>query len=783
MDIMNIISYACLGILVVWFFIGFIRSFKNSLIRFILIALSLVAAIFLSPVLSNFLIKTFVSGYVFNGFGVNIDFKELVETNLGSATEATTEVLNAESTEILVTSIMNLTLNIVAFLAIFMVLTSLTLMVFWLVKIIVKIANRKNEEYKEKKQRQKRFSYRLAGGVFGILSAVALCFAITIPVFGVMNICDQFIQTEESDTASAYHTQTYSDGELYYKDNEQIGQIETLIEEYSNIKKMISDSPVGKVSSIVGIDKISKKSFNYLTTVSNGGLEVSMTNEIVSVIKVYNAYKQGFIENSVDVEDKESMARAIDAIELIYNEANNSTIVKSYLIEFIPKFREKWLAGETFLGIAFPVEGDYKDLALIIVDKGFNTYNIEEINNNVKSLIGVARVANNSGLIKAIKNEENLLDFLKEDKSNLIKNVIVELSNSKFADALPGVIEDVVKIAYDVVIDTNDVLSKDEINNIFAEVDNNLPDTIDWEDEGLSIQNIIKNALAITDVFYSDEGIEDKKIIDSLDQIGILIDSARTSVFSNHFKILVNKIINTKIDKDILGADTMDVLINKLDANWSTVDFRFADMFNVLKQTALIAEKITIDTDSSTDLNEIVDNLESVIGDIISNEQVKDTFVTILEKDVIDKFIPDEYSDTADVVKDMVSEFMDKTTEETLANDIAAGKEILNIVNNSVNNGTFSLEDDNLTKEEKAEEIINTLTNSSAIMNVIETAANNEIATNTLSNMAQNLSGDDVEILKNTISNLQTANEDAEQQAKNEANKEALMKLFGISIS
>lgn len=782
MDIMNIISLACLGILVIYFFIGFGRSFKNSFTRFILIAISLVAAIFLSPVLSNFLIKTFVSGYVFNGFGISIDFKELVESNIGSATEATTEILNAQSTEVLVTSVMNLALNIVAFIVIFNALVSLTLIIYWIVRLITKIANRKNAEYKEKQQKQKRFSYRLVGGVFGILSAVVLCFSITIPVFGVMNICDQFLQTEESNAASAYHTQTYSDGELYYKDNEQIGQIETLIEQYANIKQTIADSPVGKIANIVGIDKLSKTTFNYLTTVNSDGLEVSMTNEIVSIIKVYNAYKQGFVENTLDIENQESLAKAIDTVELIYNEANNSSIVKSYLVEFVPKFREKWIAGEKFLGIVFPIEGEYADLAIIVIDKGFNTYNIEEINNNVKSLIGVARVANNSGLIKAIKNETNLLDFIKGDRTNLIKNIIVELSKSKFSDALPEVIQDVVKIAYDVVIDTNNVLTKEEINNIFADVDKSLPDDIDWNNEGQNLQDIIKNALTISDVFYSSDA-DDKKIIDSLDQIGILIDSARTSVFSNHFKILVNKMINTKIDKDILGADAMDILINKLDANWSNVAFKFADMFNVLKQTALIAEKITINTDNTTDLNDIVDNLESVVGEIIANEQVKDTFVTILEKDVIDKFIPPEHAETVAVVKDMVNEFMDKTTTETLQEDIAAGKEILNIVNNSVNSGTFSLEDDNLTKEQKAEEIVNTLTNSTAVMTVIETAANNSIATNTLANMAQNLGGEDVEILKNTISNLQTASENAEEQAQNEANKEALMKLFGISNS
>jgi len=780
MSIINIISIACFALIVIGFFIGFIRSFKKSLTRFILIALCLVAAIFVSPLLSSFLIKTFVSGYVFNGFGFSFDFKEFVETNIGAGGDAVGDIMNAQATETLVASIMNLAVNIVAFFAIFIILVVLTLIFFWIGSLIARFADRKNPNYEIKKANRKKLSYRLAGGLFGVFSSLAFCFVLAVPVFGIMNICDKFLEQSQTESASAYSAVTYADGELYYKDNEQIGQVETLIEQYAQIRQTINDSAVGKVANVIGLSQLGMKTFDYLTTVNQGGLDVSMTNEIVAVIRVYNAYKVGFVENHFDAESKESIAKAIDSIEQIYNEANKSTIVKSYLIEFIPKFREKWVAGETFMGIEFPVKGEYADLALMIIDKGFNTYNITEINNNVYSVIGVARIANESGLIKAIQDEVDIFDFVKEDNTNIIKNVVVKLSESKFKDALPTLIEDIIKKAYDIVIDTNDILTEEEIDSIFADVDGNLPDDIDWEDEGLCLQNLIKNSLNIVDIFYSDENATDL-IIENLDKLGMVIDSARMSAFSNHFKILVNKMINTKIDRDILGEETMEILTVKLDVNWSNANFRFSDMFNVLKQTALIAQKITVDTEGSTNLNDIVDNLESVVADIIENPQVKETFITILERDVINQFIPEEHSETANVLKDMVGSFMNNTTVETLKMDIAAGKEIINIVNDSVNNGAFSLEDETLTKEQKAEEIIETITSSNAIMTVIETATSDTSATNKLAEMAQNLGGDDVELLKNAIEDLDTTSSDAIEQSKNEENKTLLMKLFGLA--
>ncbi len=780
MNIMSIISVVCLVLLIVGFLLGFFRSFKRALSRFLIMAATLLISIFVAPVLSGMLIKNYVSGYVFSGFGMTIDFKELLE-GMTSVEGAVTDILSAQATETLVANLMNLVLNIAAFLVIFLGLMIVTLIIYWISLIIIKVATRKNSDYEIKKENNRRISFRLTGGLFGFLTSLIFCFVLAVPVFGVMNICDQFLKQDTSDTASAHYSSSLVAGQLFYTENQTIGEVEGLIKQYSEIKNTIDSSAIGKICNTLGVAKLSASTFEYLTTAEQNGVKVSLTNEVVSVIKVYNAYKEGFVENTVDTQDIASMNKAICAVEKIYSQANHSAIVQSYIVEMIPKFRERWLAGKAYLGIEFPVQGEYRDLVLMIVDKGFDTTNINEINNNIYSLLGVAKIANNAGVIKALNENAQIVELLADDETDLIKDVLVELSNSKFKDVLPNLIKEVVKEAYNLLINTDGILTKDEISNIFADVDGALPETIDWEIEGECLQNLICSAFDVFDVFY-ESGSESDVIINNIDKLGIVIDNARKSVFSNHFKLLVVEMIDNKIDVSILGEDAMNILIAKLKSNWSSADFKFEAMFNTLKQTALLAKKITVDLADLTagGLDKIMNSLETVVGDILANEQVKNTFVSILEKDVIEKFIPAEHSETIDVVKDMVNSFMSETNVETLKNDIAAGKEIIDIVTKSTSGVGFSLEEEGLTKQEKAAEIVQTITNSNAIMTVVEAAVSETVQTNKLEEMVQNLQGEDVEILKQSILALDTTSEDAGEQAKNEENKAALIKLFGL---
>lgn len=782
-QIINIISYVFLGLLVFGFLCGFVRSFKKSIARTILIAISFIVALIVGPLLSGVLIKTFVKGYIFDGFGLTINFEEMLG-DMANQGGALSDILSASATQNLVTNFMNIILNIVAFLIIFIALLILTLICYWIGSIIVKVTNKKKDNYEEKKAKSKKLSYRLLGSLFGVVSSFIICFSLFIPVYGIMGIFDQFL-AETSTEQSAGATTNLISGKLYYTEDENIGEIEGYIKSYEEIKTSIDNSILGKVSNGLGISKLGESAFIHLTTANQGGVKISLSEEIVTVIKIYNIYKEEFVANTFSFETQEEINNALDVIEEIYSVANNSTIVKSYLVELIPKLREKWVVEKTeYLGMKFPLEEDneFYDIALNIIDKGFNTVNITEINDNVYSLIDTIRILNDSQLIVAIKNNEDIMQVIKNDETDILKHIIVELSESKFGDSLPNLLSTIVKKAYSIVVD--DSKTAEQINGYFAEADASIPEQIDWNKEGESLNNLIINSLGIIDMFNKEEQDIDL-IIESFEKIGIVIDIARSSQFTNHFKILVTDMIDIKFsDDDVLGTIT-GTLNSSFKDNWAwidengdgVVDFKYEDVFKTLKQTALLAQKLNIDTSlpDSDNLDDLVNDLEGVVGEIIKNPEMKETFKNILEEDIIDTFIPE---DQAGVIKDIVGSFIDNTTEESLKQDITAAKEVIDIVNKSMNDGSLTFE-----TEDDAKTIVENLANSNAVMTVIDTAISTE-ATNNLQGYAEvlkeNMQVEDVQKLTDAINSLSTESEDTEEQSRLEKNKENLLKLFGL---
>ena len=147
-QIINIVSYIFLGLLVFGFIWGFLRSFKKSMARTILIAISFLIAIICGPILSGFLIKQFVKGYVFEGFGITFNFEDALG-NIVNQGGAINDILSASATQNLVTNFINIILNVVAFLVIFIVLLVLTLILYWIGSIIIRCNDRKKDNYNE----------------------------------------------------------------------------------------------------------------------------------------------------------------------------------------------------------------------------------------------------------------------------------------------------------------------------------------------------------------------------------------------------------------------------------------------------------------------------------------------------------------------------------------------------------------------------------------------------------------------------------------------------------
>jgi len=206
--------------------------------------------------------------------------------------------------------------------------------------------------------------------------------------------------------------------------------------------------------------------------------------------------------------------------------------------------------------------------------------------------------------------------------------------------------------------------------------------------------------------------------------------------------------------------------------NWTNADYSFESMFNVLKQSAQIAQKLTTtfgDINSGS-LEDVLTNLESVVSEIISGDAAA-TFETMLSKDVIEKFIPEEYQDTVDVVKEVFISFIDNTTEETLKADVVAGKEIINIVNIAQNS-------EEVITQEKATEMVENIANSETIMNIVTSAVSDESASAALKDITAEMSSENNQVLVDAINDIKAEIENDETQTNKVEHLNALLKLF-----
>ena len=128
----SIITSIVMALVAVGFLLGFFRNWKKSLIRGCMILGSLIASIFLAPVVSSWLIDKFVVGTSFVGFGLSVDLENIVRDIVGDG-EFVTDLFSATATTTdLTIALINVLMNIIAFLLIFLVLYVLTLIIYWI---------------------------------------------------------------------------------------------------------------------------------------------------------------------------------------------------------------------------------------------------------------------------------------------------------------------------------------------------------------------------------------------------------------------------------------------------------------------------------------------------------------------------------------------------------------------------------------------------------------------------------------------------------------------------
>lgn len=754
--IMMALSGTIIGLLVIGFLIGVWRGWKKSLARFIALLVILLIALFLTPVISSAIINACTDGTTISIFGFTYDFQELVSSIAGSS-EGLGDIVAADGTTTeLAFALMNVAVNVVLFVAMFLVLSLLALFVHFIVFLVLRSKAKKNGTLTAKKA-----ANRLIGGGIGFFSMIIICFTFLIPVFGVMNICNTFITDEkggESANASVLTSssvQNYLGANLYYTEDENIGTVETYVETYAKIKENYDKSPMGAVFNALGISKLGSISFNYLTSVKSGDLEVNVTNEIVSVIKVYNEYKETFVANKFDITNNNS----VDGIISIYDVATTSKIVQSYIIELLPKLCENWSNGEAFLGIEPPVSGEMTKMFNHLLEI-FKTDDINRISNNLKAVMGVVKVANNNNLISTIQaGDVDVMEFLAGNET-LVKDAVLQLSTTpELRSNLPIIINDALAIGYKSVVGEDASFSGGNLTS--EEIA-----AINWNSEADVFQKLVNTLLSVFENLQDDGSASESsnQMLNELSSIGEAIDLSRNSVIlSDPMKEFITGFINT--ENVSLSLDIKSQINGNINNYWASETYSFKAMFKTLQETASLVDKMTSDPENVT-LENIKDTLVTVAG----SQEMKDSIKDLIGSDIVDELVPEEYKETASAVTEMFGTFIDEITPEKIEQDIAAADEIINIINVSQNHGgNLSLGETEEEKKQAANNLVETIANSSAVMAVVD-AVNTSTDASAIKDVVNNLGGD--------VTYIQDALESEDLNIPAEA-KDALANLFG----
>lgn len=727
MNIMLIVSVALGVLLIIGFLLGFLRSWKKSTIRFGLLIISFLFSLLLSDKLASLLMSRYVDGLVVTIFGQTFDFESIVGDIAGDLLGEGSALTN------LATAILNIVIKLVAFLMIFIVMFVVTLIIYYIIAAILSSRQKK----KSVGDAKPKWWERLIGGGVGIVGSLLVCLALFTPIFGVMNVCDKFLENEPSN-ASAY---SYVENSLvcgkFYTEDKNIGKVESYLEKYDKLSKEYNSSFAGIVFKCTGVDKLGKTTFNRLSTVSHNGMKVNFTTECVNIVNVYNIYKTNFIKSKFDLSTEQS----VEAVQSIYNIAKNSEVMQDILLDLMPKMAKKWSSGEKFLGMELPVNGDLKEIVVELLSV-FDTADFEVIDRNINVSLNAIRVANKHNIIADVNGGAELMDVI--DKDDFVKDELMNLSSTpEMKRVLPNIMTTTIKLAYKSVIDTE---PSSPLDQTFTQEQIS---SIAWDDESTKMQTIV------TKMF---EFFDSQEVINNLTNFGIVIDNARMSkVISKPVQILMYDYINLKVT----GIDSAkDVLLEAISQKWNSESYSYTSLFATVETTAKVAKDL-----ESMEMTDMTSSLEQVLN----NSDVKKTVQDAINGGVLTELVGDNKK--ASVYEDIVNGVLDSDEELNVSKEMEAGQVIANIINKSSNEeGNKSSMFEGTTQEEKnleAKNSVKTLSESNAVMETISDDTKNTKVKEYINSM----NTEDKLAFQNAIGELGDDN----------PNKNALKGLFGVA--
>lgn len=696
MTTMTAISVILIGFLIFGFLIGVARSWKKSLVRFSIVVGCILLSILLSNLGSNIIMKNFVNGLVINLFGLSVNFEEMVYEMIGDTT-VVAELLGPESvTTKVATAFMNVVVNLLSFIIIFVILFFISFIIYAIVSIIVTVRKKSNPE----NIKPVKLWERLIGGGIGVVGILLFCMVIFTPIFGIMNICDGFVEKDSKQTANAINYSSYVSAGLYNNTNNKINKVETYIDEYVKLKDEYESSFAGIAFKYTGIDFIGRKAFDSLSSVKVQGLKFDFVDECVCIIKFYNQYKKTFVKTTFDIVKTESFNNAKE----LYALTTDSEIMRSYVVELVPKFAERWKEEDKCLGIEYPIQGELKNVSKLALNV-FNTNSYNQIDLNINIVFEMIEVANKNDAIKNHREGVPLENIITVSDTFVKDEILIMSKSARFRTEMPTMMTKMIEFEYKKMIgEPGDKLT---VPNVDAE-------KVDWAKEADIMQIITNNMVNV--YLETKENNSSKILRNNLTEIGIAMDKARESaIISESFRVFILDYINSS--KFNMKQSVKDYATELIEKNWYDTNYRFKDSFETLEETSKMVENF-----DNMNLELIKQDLKNIIKD----KESKEALTKALQNGILKDTIGSETTNSK-IMNELLLSFMeiDSSNEDVdseVNKAVVSSNEIRDLVNASQTEEK-KFEYSGETEEEKkqdSKQMMENIASSKVIMNAIE---------------------------------------------------------------
>ena len=680
-QIFSILSGIFFTFILIAALVGFFRGWGKSLARLINTLVNFLISLFLTPVITGAIVKYFTTDDTISLFGRTINITTLVKENIGTDIEISTEAI-----KFITTSLINILANIIIFLAFFLSLQILSLLIYFIVVLVLRFKKKENNE-----TNQSRIGLNFVGALENTIGTLIVMFAILVPVFGVLNVVDSSVQAINNtsqvesasahiETASAYEisTENYLCGRLYYDDSKFNEKVESFIDNYNIIKDKYYSSPVGWFFKFTRIEKLGNVAFNQLAIVTVSNTKVNLSNEIVVLTKtiqdVTNIFQEGFDYTST---------KTVQDLQKLYNQVTQSVYTRKIMEDLIPNAAQKWLNGEPFMSVENVIPEDLRESANPILNVFAGSVSFDRLDRNIKAILNAYMVVNEHGIITQINDGKEITEILTDDNT-VVKEVMQELSIPfELRNAIPSTIKSLMKLLYDTAIgDGNFTVDLNEIT-----------DEINWEVECQVIQDIV------SEIVSSYNNLTNENEENDYSKLGKAIDSARQSkVLSNTVKDFIVAVLNS--NKVEVSASVKYSMISMIENNWDDPDYRYEESFETIDETTQVVgmlsnlkmaykvsgELVSVSTQNEEEEEINLSNYSETFKDLINNDDLKNLILAIINDDeLLKQYISD--SDLIFLIKKIATLFLNTTNEETIENDLNAIQSLIEIgyLNKNVN--------------------------------------------------------------------------------------------------